>query len=914
MRRLTFILWLFAGLAQADIIAPGLSDRTYRYFELENAMKVLVISDPTTDKAAASLDVYVGSNDDPEEFPGLAHFLEHMLFLGTDQYPEAGEYQQYISTQGGSHNAYTAPEHTNYFFDVDPKGLAGTLDRFSRFFVAPTMDPAYVEREINAVHSEYQSKLKDEARRGFEATKKGLNQAHPFSQFRAGNLESLQKPGLLDALNTFYVNEYSADRMALVVLGVEDLDTLESMVRDRFSEVPNRNLGPGYLNLPLFDERRLPLVVQSRPVSESRRMTLMFPIPDTDAFAGQAPLRYIGHLIGHEGEGSLLSYLKDQGLANALSAGESLGMTESRSFAISVSLTEAGFQERDRVLQAIFSTIRTLETTGVDAWRFDELKTVADANFRFAEESSPQGLVTQLADLLHTTPAREIFTRGRLLTRFDAQLVRDMLTWLTPEQMLLRVTAPEVEPNEVTTHYPTEIRVFPLEAHRLEAFQIARTVTSDAVTMPKANPFIKEIGAPLPQTDIAASETRPRLVTSNASMLAYVLPETRFGQPKSDIYVRLRTPLASNSPEARIMADLLASAINEHFNTLSYDAALAGAGFSAQATQSGITLQFSGYHQSLLPLIDTVISGLPIPRVDEGTWNRLSNLKKQELAALDSTRPFNRLFDEMTAGLMPLAYPKTELNTVFTDIDRSTFHQYQEAFFSGLKAEIFVHGPVSIDDGSLLINRIADALPLDATTGDVVPRTAPWTQSPALQFSYPHPDEAAVIAFVGDDSSAAGRILNQLAGNLIEAPFYTALRTERQLGYITFATAFPLINTPVLAGAIQSPVADPDTLIEAMQGEFAAFPERVAKMPASQFDAAKQSLLNELNSPPQTQSDLSSDIWQTIGLNRPFNDRTIQAQTLEQLTQAEFVDYLKQRIQNPIVLKAYREDGQSRPQ
>ena len=90
-----------------------------------------------------------------------------MLFLGTDRYPEAGEYQQFISDQAGSHNAFTAPEHTNYFFFLKSKALEPALDRFSRFFIAPTLDPAYVDREVNAVHSEYQSKLRDPARLSF---------------------------------------------------------------------------------------------------------------------------------------------------------------------------------------------------------------------------------------------------------------------------------------------------------------------------------------------------------------------------------------------------------------------------------------------------------------------------------------------------------------------------------------------------------------------------------------------------------------------------------------------------------------------------------------------------------------------------------------------------------------------------
>ena len=101
----------------------------------------------------------------------------------------------------------------------------------------------------------------------------------------------------------------------------------------------NHGLPDGTVNTPLFDRERLPYVVHSRPLTESRQLTLLFPVPDTDAFIGSGTLRFIGHLIGHEGETSLLTYLKDAGYANGLMAGESIGMGKSRSFSISVSLT-----------------------------------------------------------------------------------------------------------------------------------------------------------------------------------------------------------------------------------------------------------------------------------------------------------------------------------------------------------------------------------------------------------------------------------------------------------------------------------------------------------------------------------------------------------------------------------------------
>lgn len=94
--------------------------RQYKCITLPNALQVLLISDKDTDKAAAALDVGVGQMSDPEDIPGLAHFLEHMLFLGTEKYPDENSYSKFLSAHGGRSNAYTALENTNYYFDVNP--------------------------------------------------------------------------------------------------------------------------------------------------------------------------------------------------------------------------------------------------------------------------------------------------------------------------------------------------------------------------------------------------------------------------------------------------------------------------------------------------------------------------------------------------------------------------------------------------------------------------------------------------------------------------------------------------------------------------------------------------------------------------------------------------------------------------
>jgi len=77
-----------------------------------------------------------------------------------EKYPQVDGYQQFISAHGGQSNAYTSSDHTNYFFDVQPAHFEAAMDRFAQFFISPLLDPAYVDREKNAVEAENMAGVK----------------------------------------------------------------------------------------------------------------------------------------------------------------------------------------------------------------------------------------------------------------------------------------------------------------------------------------------------------------------------------------------------------------------------------------------------------------------------------------------------------------------------------------------------------------------------------------------------------------------------------------------------------------------------------------------------------------------------------------------------------------------------------
>ncbi|WP_419590505.1 insulinase family protein, partial [Thiolapillus sp.] len=210
------------AVATAKVIKSKNDKRQYEYLILPNRMRVLLVSDPEADKAAAAMSIEVGSTSNPPGRQGLAHFLEHMLFMGTEKYPDVDEYSSFIKRNGGSDNAFTADNQTIYFFDIKAGKLEPALDRFAQFFISPLFDAKYVKREANAVNSEYQLKLKEDSRRIDAAEKQSYNPASPYAQFFVGNLDTLaDRPGskVRDDLIAFYQKHYSANIMGLTVVG-----------------------------------------------------------------------------------------------------------------------------------------------------------------------------------------------------------------------------------------------------------------------------------------------------------------------------------------------------------------------------------------------------------------------------------------------------------------------------------------------------------------------------------------------------------------------------------------------------------------------------------------------------------------------------------------------------------------------
>ena len=380
----------------------------FKSFQLPNQIEVLAISDQRFTKSSAALAVMAGSMQNPDEHLGLAHFLEHMLFLGTETYPEVGAYEDYLNKQGGGHNAYTSIDHTNYFFDVAHSGFEGALARFSRFFVCPTFDDKYVEREKNAVHSEHEKNLKEDSRREYRFLQLITDPDHPFSKFATGDKNTLSKADR-DVVMDFYQKNYSANLMRLVLMSPLPKEDLVALAEKHFSDVENKNRPMPTYSDKVFLPEDSGRLHQVQTIRDKDTLKISFAMPDELDYWKSKPVQFLAHLLGEEGDGSLLSHLKDEGLAMGLETS-----TWWRMFHIKVHLTDKGKEHYQDIVKKCFSAIRLIKENGLKDYIFDERKVLAQADLNFIEPKSSMGRASNYSASMLYYPVDQFLERHYL--------------------------------------------------------------------------------------------------------------------------------------------------------------------------------------------------------------------------------------------------------------------------------------------------------------------------------------------------------------------------------------------------------------------------------------------------------------------------------------------------------------------
>lgn len=857
---------LFASAALSPVKSPN-DQSDYRYLTLDNGLQVLLVSDPNADMAAASLDVSVGSADDPGDRAGLAHFLEHMLFLGTEKYPEPGEYQQFIKSHGGTHNAFTAFQDTNYFFDIQADKLEPALDRFAQQFSAPLFTGALVERERQAVHSEYSSGLKDDGRRVYSAKKAIANPASAFSKFSVGNQTTLANTDdhpLRPDLVKFWRQHYSANLMTLAVYGPQSLDQLEAMVKPRFLAIDNRHLTASVHAEPLYQSDQLPELLKVQSLKDMRSLSLSFPIPSQRDFYHSKPDNYVANLLGHEGPGSLLDTLKKAGLVEGLSAGTGVDTGVQSTLEISMSLTPEGLKQRNQIIQLTFAYIDKIRQQGVENQRFEEMKRLAQIDFRYRERPSPIQQVSHLSMQLQHVEPTDVVQAPWIMDDYAPQRYQAILKRLTPDNVLITVVSPEKLADDAlkTRWYNARYTLSSLDPASLSGSPVPELARQ--LTLPAPNPFVPDDLAMIP------GKTMPHPIklrnSSDQSIELWFARDTRFDTPKANVYLSLRSPATMASARNHVLTQLLVDAINNNLNAYAYPAQLAGLDYRIYTHLRGITIRVGGYSSKLHTLLNRILAQVANPditnqRFEIARQNLIDGLRNQS-----RERPVEQASEFLQSALIEGTWTTAEKLAAAQSVTLDDLKRFARQLTEKVDPVMLVHGNVT-EAGALNLASLAKAMVISDSRFVTVPRSQ-VRDLPAgetdVAMTVKHPDTGYLLYMQGRNTSFQERAIYRLLGQILSSPFYDEIRTNRQMGYVVYATPYEMLETPALGFIVQSPGATGEEIDQAVKSFVQSFEQKLEAMPGADLNREKQAVISQLLERDRQLGDVSERYWREI--------------------------------------------------
>ncbi|XP_054428891.1 nardilysin isoform X2 [Pteronotus mesoamericanus] len=590
--------------------------------ELEELEERAEARKKTTEKqSAAALCVGVGSFADPDDLPGLAHFLEHMVFMGSLKYPDENGFDAFLKKHGGSDNASTDCERTVFQFDVQRKYFKEALDRWAQFFIHPLMIRDAIDREVEAVDSEYQLARPSDANRKEMLFGSLARPGHPMGKFFWGNAETLKhepKKNNIDTytrLRDFWMHYYSAHYMTLVVQSKETLDTLEKWVTEIFSQIPNNGLPKpnfGHLTDP-FDTPAFNKLYRVVPIRKIHALTITWALPPQQQHYRVKPLHYISWLVGHEGKGSILSYLRKKCWALALFGGNGETGFEQNStysvFSISITLTDEGYEHFYEVAHTVFQYLKMLQTLGPDKRIFEEIQKIEDNEFHYQEQTDPVEYVENMCENMQLYPLQDFLTGDQLLFEYKPEVIAEALNQLIPQKanLVLLSGANEGKCDLKEKWFGTQYSMEDVENSWAELWKSNFELNPD-LHLPAENKYIAT-DFMLKAFDCPETEYPVKIVNTPQGCLWYK-KDNKFKIPKAYIRFHLISPLIQKSAANVVLFDIFVNILTHNLAEPAYEADVAQLEYKLVAGEHGLIIRVKGFNHKLPLLFQLIIDYL----------------------------------------------------------------------------------------------------------------------------------------------------------------------------------------------------------------------------------------------------------------------------------------------------------------
>jgi insulysin len=888
--------------ARLPILNPALEGRTVEKLKLKNGLRVYLISDPGVDQSAAGVAVEAGSWEDPEKYPGMAHFLEHMLFMGTAAYPSEFEYMQFISDHGGKVNAFTACDRTVYMFSVNNDAYEAALDRFSHFFIDPLLSTHCINRELHAVDQEHAKNIEHDGWRQYMIMKESGNPNHPFSAFSTGNAQTLG--GIPQAaLRQWYETHYSADQMHLVMISPLPMEELRALALQDFSKIPQFKVSKKNLPPDFTSARQRGHMIFIKPVKDIKQLSLSWEVPTlfAEEMAIKAP-ELLAYALGQEGEHSLTQVLKDEKIAEDVHTGCERLSKHSLLFSVDIMLTDYGLTQVDAAITRVYEAIARFKNEGFPAHLFNEVRTISTLNYQFQSRDDAFKTIMEISSSMPYEDLATFPEKTRIPQKYDPAFIQSFIHSLKAEKCIYSVLADPAKTGIATDikekWMNAEYTIKSVSRPHMTVWNAAEPTPS--IQLPQSNPYLPENLA-LVSCEVEQEQNTPSLIASDEGSSIYHAQDTRYKVPEIAFRFSFQSPLIDNTAKSQALLNLYNRALSEK---LSADLSLASsAGLSAHFCTDHCKLKLSlcGYNDKAPLLLSRIFRSLQnvTPSKEEFEIYRNSLISDYDNSSKEL--PVRQAMQQLDGILFNQPTDIEKLSAIKL-ISYEEFIQFAGDLFQKTYAEGMLYGNIDRQNAQMLWNNLHSELASEPfaihehTKRKVLvlsDRVGPYK----LVQHTDRQGNGALLLLQEGPFSFENRAIQQVLGSTLSDAFFDTLRTKQQTAYIAKAWNTEEERQLMQFFAVQSSTHTPHDLLARFDLFLESFDKNLkVQVPEGRFESIRSNLITLLKMPPENMPGMAS-LLDTLAFEyHDFQWMDKRIETLKKLSYDKFCEVSHQLL------------------
>ncbi|OOR98322.1 pitrilysin [Haemophilus paracuniculus] len=874
----------------------------YQGIKLNNGMTVLLISDEKANKSLMSLALPIGSMEDPENQQGLAHYLEHMILMGSKKYPETNSLDQFLSKNGGYNNASTSSMRTAYFFEVNNNAFDEAVERFGDTIAQPLLLETNAKKEVNAVNAEMVRAKSSDGHLLYSVSLANINPEHPMAKFTVGNNQTLSDKAeskLQTALENFYNKYYSANLMTAVLYSNQPIEKLAKLAEKNLGKVENKNIQAPTVNLPLYREQDKGVILEYKPIKPLKLLSISFDMPnDEDKFLNKSG-EYLAYVFNNNTDGTLSDYLIKQGLSDSgISASSTANVSRNRGeFSISVVLTDKGLAEKDKVISLIFQQIEQVKKAGIQQSYFDEAKESLKQEFQHLQVEKNGDYIESLAEKMLYYPLEHLLDSDYLTESMDKKAIEQKLSEMTLDNAVITLVSEKAKTDQKTKHFEAGYSRTKISEQQKKAW--LDFSQNPEIKLPALNPYFATDFSVIKNEE---KRTQPKLIEQNQGTEIYAMLSQYFAEdPKTETLFVFSISPRSDELKLGISA-LILNYMNELAQAkISFQSAVANMGIKFSLFPDGLKIGASGYTQHLGKLIQDSLIQFSQFKLEE---NNLVQAKQRLFELLDkqkkeqSLNQANQVFKEFDN------YPyfsEEKVRKAIEQITLADIQQFRERVLTQITGvKVLSVGNLSDQQVIDLTQQIEKVVKNDQTA--ILPKRYLDINQSNRKLNYiknvPHEDNALVVNLMAKGyEEFAGMAQARLLRDMLGRWYFDDLRTQKQLGYVVYATNAMIGKTAGLKFAVQSPNATPAAIMAENQRFWAESLAKLQALSEPEFEQYKASLLEKLQRKPESLAEEFEDYLADFGEKNVKFDRLQKLiEQLKNLTKAELIKFYQETV------------------